>query len=97
MTKPCNCVDDTLLDFTEKCVTPQMEKRPHVSGSVDVRWLDSVIFLFNQDKPKYPLTLNIETKYRPLKKDGTPAARDKKLTNSFIMKYCPFCGVKWGD
>lgn len=89
----CDCLERTLEEFKTKCVNPQMNDTPHVEGSVNSDWHGRVLFFSNE--PKFPIPLKIITTYRPIKKDGTPAAKDKKLENNFIMEYCPLCGVKY--
>lgn len=91
--KPCKCLDETLAEFKEKCVTPQMKKKPHVPGTLITDWAGRVFFF--SESPTIPIPLKIVTEYRPIKKNGEPAKGKKKLENFFTMNYCPFCGVRW--
>ncbi len=88
----CNCFDE-MLDKVEAHAKEQLSGTPMVDGSLKVDWHNRVYFL--DGKKSAPVALYVNTEYRPLKKDLTPAKNLKKLQNGFKMSHCPFCGEKY--
>ena len=88
----CDCFDEK-LEAVKAAASEQLKDAPMVEGSFESKWRNGVFFL--DGKPNAPVALYIDSEYRPLKKDGTPAKSKKKLESGFKMAYCPFCGEKY--
>ena len=88
----CTCFDE-MLNRVEAHAKEQLKETPMVEGSLTVEWQNRVFFL--SSAPNAPVALYVNTEYRPIKKDGTPAKNVKKLQNGFKLSHCPFCGTKY--
>lgn len=88
----CDCFDE-MMSKIEEAANEQFKDTPMVEGSLKVEWRNRVFFL--DSKQNSPVALYVDTEYRPLKKDGSPAKNVKKLQNGIKMSHCPFCGVKY--
>lgn len=90
----CNCFDDT-LEAIKSAANEQLGSSKCVDGSIEVKWRNQV-FYFGDKQSGVGVALYVDTSYLPKKKDGTHAKSRKKLENGFKMKFCPFCGGKFG-
>lgn len=82
----CNCMNEMLTKVKDKV----LEKLPeHKEGTFEARFQNT---FFRFDGGGTDVMLGIDYSYRPIKKDGSLAARDKKDNISLAMRYCPFCG-----
>lgn len=78
----CNCFEETLSQIENK-VSEDLKSTPMVEGSLRTDWENRVLFF--SDKPAAPVVLYVNTKYRPLKKDNTPAKNVKRKQTGVVM------------
>lgn len=88
----CNCFDE-MLTRVKEAAKEQLKDVPMVEGSLKSEWRNSV-FYFSEGS-NAPIALYVDTEYRPLKKDQTPAKNMKRLENGVRIKFCPHCGEEF--
>jgi len=82
----CDCFETTLEKISEKI----KENIPKKAIEYKCDWKGRVL----RFDGGLGVGLYVESEYRNIKKDSTPYANKKTVSNFVALSYCPFCGEK---